>query len=129
MFLEVLGVLPSVDALTLATCCHGPKLASARMEIRQGQALALGLTIDGDGDVVLVITIAEDEENAVAVPVAPEVARHFGRSLRDMSREADRLQDELEDLDPEEVTDRLAAIRNRYEALNDPDSLDGTAGR
>jgi len=99
------------------------------MEIRQGQALALGLTIDKDGDVVLVVTVAEDEENAVAVPVSPEVARHFGRSLRDMSREADRLQDELEDLDPEEIGDRLTAIRNRYAALNDPDFPSETAER
>jgi hypothetical protein len=86
------------------------------MEIRQGVAVALGLTIDSENDVVLVLTIGVDEELAYAVPIMPDVARALGRSMRDMSREADKLQDELSDLDPEEIGDRLAAIRNRYAA-------------
>lgn len=88
------------------------------MEIRQGVAVALGLTIDPDRDVVLVLTIGVDEELAYAVPIMPEVARHLGRTMREMSREADRLKDELEDLDPEEIEDRLHAIRQRYSEAN-----------
>jgi hypothetical protein len=38
--------------------------------------------------------------------------------MRDMSREADMLQDELEDLDPEEKTDRLASIVRRYGSVS-----------
>jgi hypothetical protein len=84
------------------------------LQIQQGEALALGITIDMDNEVVLVITIAVDENTAWAVSVGPEVARHFGRSIRDMSREAETLQDELDDLDPEEIADRLHAIRQRF---------------
>lgn len=96
------------------------------MEITQGVSMGLGLTIDADRDVVLVLTIFQDEEHAVAVPIMPDVARHLGRSMRDMSREADRLQDELDDLDPEEITDRLVAIQGRYNKLSDPESPYGT---
>lgn len=85
-------------------------------ELQQGVAAALGITVDADGDVVILIMIGTEDGETYGVGLMPEVARHFGRSMRDMSREADMLQDELDDLDPEEIQDRLTAIRNRYEA-------------
>ena len=88
--------------------------------------MGLGLTIDSDNEVVLVLTIFVDEELGFAVPIAPEVARHVGRSMRDMSREADVLQDELDDLDPEEIADRIIAIQRRFTS---PDSPSETAER
>lgn len=94
------------------------------MEIAQGESMGLGLTIDSDNEVVLVLTIFVNDELGYAVPIAPEVARHIGRSMRDMSREADVLQDELDDLDPEEIADRIVAIQRRF---SDPAPLDGTA--
>jgi hypothetical protein len=94
------------------------------IQIEQGKSMGLGLTVDRDNDVVLVLTIFVNEELGYAVPIMPDVARHIGRSLRDMSREADKLQDELDDLDPEEIQDRLVTIQNRY--LTDPAPPDET---
>ena len=83
--------------------------------IEQGQEAALGISIDGEGDVVILVIVAIDGQT-VGVSMMPDVARAFGRAMRDMSREADMLQDELEDLDPEEKQDRLASIVRRYGA-------------
>ena len=85
-------------------------------ELQQGVSAGLGITVDVDNDVVLVVMIGTPDGNTYAVSMMPDIARHFGRSMRDMSREADSLQDELDDLDPEEIQDRLSAIRQRYEA-------------
>lgn len=81
--------------------------------IRQGQQAALGITVDADNDVVILVIVSIDND-VVGVSMTPDVARAFGRAMRDMSREADVLYDELEDLDPEERQDRLASIINRY---------------
>jgi len=85
-------------------------------ELRPAQSIALGITVDADHRVVVLVSMALDEagEELYAVALSPEVARHVGRTARDLSREADKLQDELDDLDPEEITDRLTAIQNRY---------------
>lgn len=83
-------------------------------ELRIGQGLALGVSIDGDGDVVLLVVIHETPESVpICAPLMPDVARHFARRLREMSRDADKLQDQLGDLSPEELHDRLNAIRNK----------------
>lgn len=83
-------------------------------EIQQGQGLALGVTVDADRDVVVLIIITSGEQN-YGVSLTTDVALHFGRSIRDLAREAAKLQDELDDLDPEEITDRLTAIQDRYQ--------------
>jgi hypothetical protein len=85
-------------------------------QLQQGVSAGLGITVDSDNDVVLVIMVGVPTGETYGVAMMPEIARHFGRSIRDMSREADMLQDELDDLDPEEIQDRLAAIRRRYAA-------------
>jgi hypothetical protein len=82
-------------------------------EVQQGQAIALGITVDADNDVVVIVFMQKDDV-PIAVSMMPEVAIHFGRSIRDLAREAQKLQDELDELDPEEVIDRLAAIQHRY---------------
>jgi hypothetical protein len=83
-------------------------------EITQAEAFALGITVDSENQVIILATIALEDETIYGVGLSPEVARHIGRSIRDLSREADKLQDELDDLDPEEVVDRLKAIQARY---------------
>lgn len=83
-------------------------------EVQQGQAIALGITVDTENDVVILVVIQVQSGESFAVSMMPEVAIHFGRSIRDLAREAQKLQDELDDLDPEEITDRLAAIQQRY---------------
>ena len=90
-------------------------------ELRPAQSVALGITVDRDNQVVILVCMAltgEEDEAPYAVALSPEVARHVGRTARELSREADKLQDELDDLDPEEITDRLVAISKRY--LNGP---------
>jgi hypothetical protein len=86
------------------------------MELKPAQSVALGITVDSEHQVVVLVSIAldEGEDNVYAVGLSPEVARHVGRTARDLSREADKLQDELDDLDPEEIVDRLTAIQARY---------------
>lgn len=86
-------------------------------EITQADQVALGITVDSEHQVVILITVTKDDV-MYGVGLSPEVARHVGRSIRGMSREADTLQDELDDLDPEEINDRLLAIHQRY--LNGP---------
>jgi hypothetical protein len=84
-------------------------------ELRAGQSVALGITVDKENQVVILVCMSLDEDgDPYAVALSPEIARHFGRSARDLSREADKLQDELDDLDPEEIKDRLIAIQSRY---------------
>ena len=85
------------------------------MELEQGVSAGLGVTVDPDGDAVVLVVIAT-EVHQVAVPMTPDVAIAFGRAMRDMAREAQTLQDELDDLDPEEIKDRLIAIQKRYAA-------------
>jgi hypothetical protein len=85
-------------------------------ELQQGVAAGLGITVDSDNDVVIVIIIGTQDGQSYGVAATPDVAIAFGRSMRDMAREAQALQDELDDLDPEEILDRLVAIRQRYEA-------------
>lgn len=89
-------------------------------DLQQGVAAALGITVDADRDVVIVIMVGTQSGESYGVAMTPDVARHLGRTMRDMSREAEVLQDELDDLDPEEIEDRLAAIRHRYQAAADP---------
>jgi len=97
-------------------------------ELQQGVAAALGITVDAENDVVIVIMVGTPEGNAYGVAMTPDVAIALGRSMRDMSREAQQLQDELDDLDPEEIQDRLTAIRQRYEArATSPEHPDETA--
>jgi hypothetical protein len=83
-------------------------------EVQQGQAIALGITVDADNDVVVIVIIQNNEGQNIAVSMMPEMAIHFGRSIRDLARESQKLQDELDDLDPEEIVDRLHAIQGRY---------------
>jgi len=83
-------------------------------EIRRAESIALGITIDEDNQVVIAVSLIVNDDLGYGVAMTTDVARHFGRSARDLSREADTLQDELDDLDPEEIQDRLTAIRNRY---------------
>ena len=52
----------------------------------------------------------------MAVPMTPDVAIAYGRAMRNMAREAQKLQDEIDDLSPEELQDRLVAIQKRYSA-------------
>jgi hypothetical protein len=89
-------------------------------ELRPAESVALGITVDNANQVVILVCIALDDSGDApyAVALSPEIARHFGRTARELSREADKLQDELDDLDKEEVVDRLVAIQNRY--LSDP---------
>jgi hypothetical protein len=82
-------------------------------DITQADSIALGITVDSEHQVIILVTLALGE-NIYGVGISPEVARHIGRSIRGMSREADTLQDELDDLDPEEIVDRLKAIQARY---------------
>jgi hypothetical protein len=89
-------------------------------EVQQGQAIGLGITVDPDNDVVVIVVIQCDGET-YAVSLTPEVAIFFGRSIRNLAREAQQLQDELDDLDPEEIVDRLTAIQNRYGATTRPE--------
>lgn len=94
------------------------------MELIPGQSVALGITVDNENQVVILVcmSLTDNEEDApYAVALSPEVARHVGRTARELSREADKLQDELDDLDPEEIKDRLMAIQKRY--LNGPPPL------
>lgn len=85
--------------------------------MRPGTSAGLGITVTAEREAVILISVATEatvgELVHYAVAMGPEVARHYGRSVRDMSREAEALQDELDDLDPEEVEDRLTAIRQR----------------
>lgn len=83
-------------------------------EIRRAESIALGITIDETKEVVIAISLIVTDELGYGVAMTTDIARHFGRSCRDLSREADKLQDELDDLDPEEIADRLEAIRKRY---------------
>lgn len=83
-------------------------------EIRRAESIALGITIDEMKEVVIAISLIVTDELGYGVAMTTDIARHFGRSIRDLSREADTLQDELDDLDPEEIADRLEAIRKRY---------------
>lgn len=92
---------------------------AAVTELRAAQSIALGITVDKDNQVVILVCMqVEEDGEPYAVALSPEIARHVGRTSRDLSREADKLQDELDDLDPEEVKDRLIAIQHRY--LNGP---------
>lgn len=84
------------------------------MEAEQGVSTGLGITIDQDNEVVILVAITAADERTYVVSMPPDVALHFGRTIRDLSRDAQRLQDELDDLDPEEITDRLVAIRTRH---------------
>ena len=52
----------------------------------------------------------------IAVPLMPDVALAYGRAMRDMARECQALQDELDELDPEEIADRIHAIQKRFAA-------------
>jgi hypothetical protein len=71
--------------------------------------------VDSERQVVILVCMElETGDEPYAVALSPEVARHVGRTARDLSREADKLQDELDDLDPEEIMDRLTAIQARY---------------
>src|SRR5580765_5942816 len=74
------------------------------MELEQGVSAALGVTVDPDGEAVVLVVIGT-EQHQIAVPMTPDVAR-----------EAQSLQDELEDLSVEELQDRLVAIQKRYAA-------------
>ena len=85
------------------------------MELEQGVSAALGVTIDPDGDAVVLVVIGT-ESHQVAVPMTPDVAIAYGKAMRELAREAQTLQDEIEDLDPEELADRLIAIQKRYAA-------------
>jgi hypothetical protein len=85
------------------------------MELEQGVSAALGVTVDPDGEAVVLVVIGT-EQHQIAVPMTPDVAIAYGRAMRDMAREAQTLQDELDDLDPEEIKDRLIAIQKRYAA-------------
>jgi hypothetical protein len=85
------------------------------MELEQGVSAGLGVTVDPDGDAVVLVVIAT-EEHQVAVPMTPDVAIAYGRAMRDMARECQTLQDELDELEPEQVNDRLIAIQKRYAA-------------
>jgi hypothetical protein len=84
-------------------------------ELRPAQSVALGITVDSEHQVVILVCMElEEGGDPYAVALSPEVARHVGRSIRGLSREADTLQDELDDLEPEEIVDRLTAIQARY---------------
>ena len=85
------------------------------MDLEQGVSAGLGITVDPDGDAVVLVVIAT-ELHQVAVPMTPDVAIAYGRAMRDMAREAQTLQDELDDLDPEEIKDRILSIQKRYAA-------------
>lgn len=85
------------------------------MDLEQGVSAALGLTVDQDGDVVVLVVVGS-EEHQVAVPMMPEVAIQYGRAMRDMARECQALQDELDELAPEELQDRMVAIQKRFAA-------------
>jgi hypothetical protein len=85
------------------------------MELEQGVSAALGITVDPDGDAVVLVVIAT-EIHQVAVPMMPDVAIAYARAMREMAREAQALQDELDELSPEELQDRLIAIQKRYAA-------------
>jgi len=85
------------------------------MELEQGVSAGLGVTIDPDGEAVVLVVVGT-ELHQVAVPMTPDVAIGFGRAMRDMAREAQSLQDEIDDLSPEELQDRLVAIQKRYAA-------------
>jgi hypothetical protein len=87
------------------------------MELERGVSAALGITVDGDGEAVVLVVIATPEHQ-VGVPMSPEIALSYSREMRKMAREAQNLQDELEDLDPEEIVDRLQAIQQRYSSPN-----------
>jgi hypothetical protein len=88
------------------------------MDMEQGLAAGLGITIDPEGEAVIIVMIQTGEQQ-VAVPMTPEVALAFSRTMREMAREAQTLQDEMEDLSPEEIPDRLMAIQNRYNRNGD----------
>lgn len=83
-------------------------------QIQQGEGLALGVTVDADGDVVVLVIITDSTQQNFGVTLTTDVALHFGRSIRDLARDAAKLQDELETLDPEEIVDRLGAIQARF---------------
>ena len=85
------------------------------MELEQGTSIGLGVSVDSDGEAVVLVMVGT-EGGQFAIPMSPEVAISFGRMAREMAREAQTLQDEIEDLDPEEIVDRLQAIQNRYAA-------------
>ena len=82
--------------------------------VEQGVGAGIGITVDEESDVVVVIIIQALDGTAHAVSMIPEIAKTFGRAMRDMSREAEALQFELADLDPEEVHERLNDIRMRH---------------
>lgn len=98
---------------SLGRCCHGRTLTP--MELEQGVSAALGITIDPDREVVVLVVLGT-ELHQVAVPMTPEVAIAYSRAMREMAREAQTLQDELEGLSTEELQDRLVAIQKRYAA-------------
>jgi hypothetical protein len=85
------------------------------VDLEQGVSAGLGITVDPEGDVVILIVVGTPEHQ-VAVPVMPDVAIAFSRSMRDMARECQALQDELDELEPEEIQDRIIAIQRRFAA-------------
>ena len=86
------------------------------MEAQSGISAGIGIAVDVDGEVVVLVAVESEEEEQFTVPMTPDVAIAFGRGMREMAREAQILQDELDDLDPEEVHDRLWAIQARFAA-------------
>jgi hypothetical protein len=86
------------------------------MEMEQGVSAGLGITIDPMGEAVVLIMVGTKADGNVAVPVTPDVALAFARGMKEMAREAQVLQDEIEDLSAEELQDRLTAIQNRFAA-------------
>jgi len=89
------------------------------MEMEQGVSAALGVTIDPLGEAVVLVVIGTEAQGAIAVPMTPEIALAFARSMKEMAREAQMLQDEIEDLSAEELQDRLVAIQNRFASERD----------
>jgi len=86
------------------------------METHSGISAGIGIAVDLEGEAVVLVAIETEEGESISVPMTPDVAISFGRGMRDMAREAQGLQDELDDLDPEEVHDRLWAIQARFAA-------------
>ena len=90
---------PACEPGTLATLGAAMVRTLDQMELEQGVSAGLGVTVDPDGDAVVLVVIGT-ELHQVAVPMTPDVAIAFGRAMRDMAREAQGLQDELDDLEP-----------------------------
>ena len=87
----------------------------SEMDVEAGISVGLGITVDPDDDVVILVVVA-NEDVRLGVPLMPNEARNFAAAMVNMSYECDRLRQELMDLSPEEIQQRLRLIQDRFAA-------------